>query len=43
LIDADNKLTTGFDNSQYEGNPTGVEDPIGADFLCAGWSQKWRR
>jgi len=32
LIDADNKLKTGFDNSMYEGNDTGVEEPIGADF-----------
>ena len=32
LVDADNKLNTGFDNSMYEGNDTGVEEPIGADF-----------
>jgi len=32
LIDADNKHNTGWDNSVYEGNPTGVENPIGADF-----------
>jgi len=34
LIDADNNLKTGFDNSIYEGNPTGVENSIGADFYA---------
>ena len=32
LIDADNDHNTGWDNSDYEGTPTGVENPIGADF-----------
>ncbi len=32
LIDADNDLNTGWDNSEYEENPTGVTDPIGVDF-----------
>jgi len=32
LVDADNKLDTGFDNSVYEDNKTGVKNPIGADF-----------
>ena len=32
LIDADNDHNTGWDNSEYEGIPTGVENPIGADF-----------
>ncbi|HNR98469.1 MAG TPA: hypothetical protein PKX48_09265 [Planctomycetota bacterium] len=32
LIDADNDPATGFDNSEYEGNPTGVVETIGADF-----------
>ena len=32
LIDVDNDHNTGFDNSVYEGNPTGVKEPIGADF-----------
>jgi len=32
LIDADNNIDTGFNNSEYEGNATGVEKPLGADF-----------
>jgi hypothetical protein len=32
LVDADNNAKTGFDNSMYEGNATGVKNPIGADF-----------
>jgi hypothetical protein len=32
LIDADNNINTGFDNSEYEGTPTGVQNSIGADF-----------
>jgi hypothetical protein len=32
LVDADNDIKTGFDNSMYEGNNTGVQNPIGADF-----------
>ncbi len=32
LIDADNDINTGFDNSMYEGIPTGVKDSIGGDF-----------
>jgi hypothetical protein len=32
LIDADNNKKTGFDNSVYEGNPTGVKSSIGGDF-----------
>jgi hypothetical protein len=34
LIDADNNIKTGYDNSIYEGNPTGVKNPIGADFYA---------
>jgi hypothetical protein len=32
LIDADNSIDTGFNNSEYEGNATGLQNPIGADF-----------
>jgi hypothetical protein len=32
LIDADNNINTGADNSMYEGNNTGIKNPIGADF-----------
>jgi hypothetical protein len=32
LIDADSNINTGFDNSEYEENATGVQNPIGADF-----------
>lgn len=32
LIDADNSINTGFSNAEYEGNATGVQNPIGADF-----------
>ena len=34
LVDADNSMKTGFDNSEYEGNKTGVKKPIGADFYA---------
>ncbi len=34
LIDADNDFKTGYDNSVYEGNDTGVKNPIGADFYA---------
>ena len=34
LIDADNSLKTGFSNAEYEGNPTGVKNPIGSDFYA---------
>lgn len=34
LIDADNNKKTGFDNSVYEGNPTGVKSSIGVDFYA---------
>ncbi len=33
IIDTDNNLNTGFSNSEYEGNDTGVKDPIGADLF----------
>jgi hypothetical protein len=37
LIDTDNDLRTGFENSAYEGNPTDV-DPIGVDVVVqVGW------
>jgi hypothetical protein len=32
LIDADNDPSTGWDNGEYEENPTGVTDPIGVDY-----------
>jgi hypothetical protein len=32
LIDADNDIKTGANNSEYEGNDTGIKNPIGADF-----------
>ena len=34
LIDADNNIKTGYNNSVYEGNDTGVKTPIGADFYA---------
>jgi hypothetical protein len=34
LVDADNKIDTGFNNSEYEGNKTGVKKPIGVDFYA---------
>lgn len=37
IIDTDDDLKTGFENSVYEGNPTDV-DPIGADVVVMiGW------
>ena len=33
LIDADNDLATGYDNSSYEDSSTGVVNPIGVDYL----------
>ncbi len=33
IIDTDNDLNTGFNNSEYEGNDTGIEDPIGVDLV----------
>ena len=37
ILDTDNDLGTGFDNSEYEGVPTGV-DPIGVDVVVmVGW------
>ncbi|GIX08022.1 MAG: hypothetical protein KatS3mg115_2425 [Candidatus Poribacteria bacterium] len=38
LIDADNNVNTGITNDAYEGNPTGVQEVIGADFyIQIGW------
>ena len=38
LLDTDNDPTTGYNNSEYEGNATGVETPIGVDVLVQfGW------
>jgi rRNA maturation protein Rpf1 len=38
LLDTDNNVGTGWDNSQYENNPTGVQTPIGADrVVMLGW------
>ncbi|RME94818.1 MAG: hypothetical protein D6766_04840, partial [Verrucomicrobia bacterium] len=38
LIDTDNNPATGRSNSEYEGNPTGVVRPIGADRVVQiGW------
>jgi hypothetical protein len=34
LIDADNNLQTGFNNSMYDDVVTGVKSPIGADFYA---------
>ena len=37
ILDTDNKVGTGFDNSEYEGNATNV-DPIGVDVVVmVGW------
>jgi len=33
IIDTDNDLNTGFNNSEYEGNDTGVKDPVGVDLV----------
>ena len=33
IIDTDNNLKTGISNSEYEGNDTGVKDPIGVDLV----------
>ncbi len=39
LLDTDNNLATGVSNSEYEGNLTGLNSPIGADiFVQVGWS-----
>jgi hypothetical protein len=38
LLDTDNNPATGVSNSEYEGNPTGIEVPIGAEyFVQVGW------
>jgi len=38
ILDTDNDPTTGYNNSEYEGNATGVETPIGVDLLVQfGW------
>ena len=38
LIDTDNNPATGETNAEYEGNPTGVEDPIGTEIkVQLGW------
>jgi len=38
LLDTDNNVATGWDNSLYENNPTGVQNPIGADrVVMLGW------
>lgn len=38
LIDSDNNPATGFNNSEYEGNPTNLVNPIGADIVVMiGW------
>jgi len=37
-LDTDNNPATGFNNSEYEGNPTNLETPIGADLIIQfGW------
>lgn len=33
IIDTDNDLNTGFSNSEYEGNDTGIQNPIGVDLF----------
>lgn len=33
IIDTDNDPNTGFSNAEYEGNDTGVKDPIGVDLF----------
>jgi hypothetical protein len=38
LLDTDNDPATGRSNSEYEGNPTGVVNPIGAErVIMIGW------
>ncbi|MBE7504477.1 MAG: hypothetical protein HS113_30140 [Verrucomicrobiales bacterium] len=38
LLDADNNPATGRSNAEYEGNPTGVQKPIGAErVIQIGW------
>ncbi len=38
ILDTDNNLATGFPNSEYEGNATNVQIPIGADLVVQfGW------
>ncbi|HUF60552.1 MAG TPA: LamG-like jellyroll fold domain-containing protein, partial [Verrucomicrobiales bacterium] len=38
LFDTDNDPATGFSNSEYEGNPTNVQNPIGAELVIqVGW------
>ena len=38
LVDSDNDPATGFSNSEYEGEPTGLQNPIGADLVIQiGW------
>jgi len=38
LFDTDNDIATGFKNDAYEGNPTGLAKPIGADLVVQfGW------
>lgn len=38
LLDTDNNPATGRSNSEYEGNPTNLQNPIGADLVVqVGW------
>ena len=38
LLDTDNNPATGRSNSEYEGNPTNLDSPIGADLVIqVGW------
>ena len=38
LFDTDSDIATGFKNDAYEGNPTGLAKPIGADLVVQfGW------
>ena len=38
ILDTDNNPATGFSNSEYEGTPTGVNTPVGADVVIqVGW------
>ncbi|MDP6795136.1 MAG: hypothetical protein QGG00_07070, partial [Verrucomicrobiota bacterium] len=38
LLDTDNNVATGFKNDAYEGNPTNLAKPIGADLVVMiGW------
>ena len=38
ILDTDNNPATGFSNSEYEGNPTNLGNPIGADIVVQiGW------